>query len=185
MRDDVLSCARAESDADSAAPAYAVAPIATRAAVRAVKPDGTNTNRTAAAGSAARERTARSTPAGYRKISPKHRLGADPRALAGRPLRRRPLPPPAAGAPVADTGNFGGDGTRGRSPSPAKPGRHARPAIVRPPADTPNCNTAPAAAGARRIARIPSAGSDAASAPDKSLAPDKILDHAQEDPRER
>ena len=63
--------------------------------------------------------------------------------------------------------------------------RHAKHATALPLADTPDCNTAPADSGAQRTARIPSAGSDAASAPDKSLAPDEIVDHAQEDPRER
>lgn len=185
MCDDVLSCARVESDADCAAPLYAAVPTAPRARARAVKPDGTSTNRTADAGSAAWGQTTRSSPAGHRKIFPKSRLGADPRVGPGRFLQQRPLPPPAAPAPAGDTGNSGSDDTRDRLPSSAMPGRHAKHATALPPADTPGCNTAPVDSGAQRTARTPSAGSDAASAPDKSLASDEIVDHAQEDPRER
>lgn len=185
MCGDVLSCARAESDADSAAPVYAAAPTGPRAATRAVKPDGTSMNRTADVGSAAWEQTTRSSPAGHRKIFPNPRLGADPRAGPGRPPQLQPAPPPPAHAPAADTGNSGADDTPGPLPSSARSGQHAKHATALPPADTPDCNTAPAVAGAQRTARIPSAGSDAASAPDKSLAPDQIVDHAQEDPRER
>lgn len=183
MCDDVLSCATVESAADCAAPVYAATPTGPRAGARAVKPDGTSTNRTADAGSAAWEQTTRSSPAGHREIFPNSRLGADPRTGPGRPLQW--LPRPAAHVPAADTGNSGGDGTPGPLPSSARSGGHAKHAIVLPLADTPDCNTAPAAVGAQRTARIPSAGSDAASAPDKSLAPDQIVDHAQEDPRER
>jgi|GEM_PF-5796586 hypothetical protein len=185
MCDDVLSCARVESNADRAALVYAASPTSPRAGARAVKPDGTSTNRTADADSAAWEQTTRSSPAEHKKIFPKSRLGADPRAGPGKPLRRLPLPPPAAPAPAADTGNSDADGTPGLLPSSARPGRHAKHAIARPPADTPDCNTAPAAAGAQRTARIPSASSGAASDPDESLAPDETVDHAQEDPRER
>jgi hypothetical protein len=175
MCDDVLSCATVESDADCAAPVYAVAPTSPRAAARAVKPDGTSTNRTADAGNAVWKQTTRSSLAGHREIFPNFRLGADPRAGPGRPLPQRPLPPPAASAPAGDTGNSGGDDTRDRLPSSAMPGRHA---TALPPPDTPGCNTAPADSGAQRTARIPSAGSDAASAPDKSLASDEFVDHA-------
>jgi hypothetical protein len=185
MCDDVLSCARVESDADSTAPVYAAVPTAPRAAAHAVKLDGTSTNRTADADSAVWEQTTRSSPAGHRKIFPNSRLGADPRAGPGKPLRRLPLPPPAAPAPAADTGNSGDDGTLGPLPSSARLAWHAKHAIALPPADTPDCNTAPAAAGAQRTARIPSAGSVGASDPDESLAPDETVDHAQEDPRER
>ena len=55
------------------------------------------------------------------------RLGADPRAGPGRFLQQRPLPPPAARAPAGDTGNSAGDDTRGRLPSSARSGRHAKP----------------------------------------------------------
>jgi hypothetical protein len=185
MCDDVLSCATVESNADCANPLYAAVPTAPRAAARAVKPDGTSTNRTADAGSAARKQTTRSSPAGHRKIFPKSRLGADPRAGLGKPLPQRPLPPPAARASVADSDNSDADGTPGPLPSSARPGRHAKRATAPPPADTPDCNTAPTATEAQRTARIPSAGSGAASAPDKSLVSDEIVDHAQEDPRER
>jgi len=185
MCGDVLSCARVESDGDCLAPVCADAPTAPHAGGLAVKPDGTSTNRTADAGIAAREQTTRSSPAGHRKIFPKSRLGADPRALPGRPLRLRPLPLPAARAPAADTGNSGGDGTRGPLPSSAMPGWHAKHATALPPADRPDCNISPAATGAQRTARIPSAGSGVASAHDKSLATDKIVDHHEVDPRER
>lgn len=185
MCDDVLWCATVESDADRAAPVYAVVPTSPRAAARAVKPDGTSTNRTADAGNAAWEQTARSSPAGHKKIFPKPRLGADPRAGPGRHLPQRPLPPPAAPSPAADTGNSGADGTPGPLPSSARSGGHAKHATALPPADTPDCNIVPADSGAQRTARIPSAGSDAASALEKSLAPNEIVDHAQEDPRER
>ena len=170
MCGDVLSCARVESDGDCLATVCADAPTAPHAGGLAVKPDGTSTNRTADAGIAAREQTTRSSPAGHRKIFPKSRLGADPRALPGRPLRLRPLPLPAARAPAADTGNSGGDGTRGPLPSSAMPGWHAKHATALPPADRPDCNISPAATGAQRTARIPSAGSGVASAHDKSLA---------------
>lgn len=183
MCDDVLSCARVESDADCAALVYAAAPTSPRAGARAVKPDGTSTNRIVDVGSAAWEQTTRSSPAGHKKIFPKSRLGADPRAEPVMPLQRLPLL--AARAPAADTGNSGGDGTPGPRPSSAMPGQHAKRANAPPLSDTPDCNTAPADSGAQRTARIPSAGSDAASASGKSLAPNEILDHAQEDPRER
>jgi hypothetical protein len=182
MCDDVLSCATVESAADCAAPFCAAAPTGPRAGGHAVKLDGTSTNRTADAGSAAWEQTTRSSPAGHKKILPKSRLGADPRAEPG-PLQR--LPPPVAHAPAADSDNSGGDGTRGPLPCSAMPGRRAKHATALPLADTPDCNTAPADSGAQRTARIPSAGSDGASASGKSIAPDEILDHAQEDPRER
>ena len=47
MRDDVLSCAKAESDDDLAAPLSAAVPTAIPAGSLAVKPYGTSTNRIA------------------------------------------------------------------------------------------------------------------------------------------
>ena len=183
MCDDVLSCARVESDADCVAPLYAAVPTTPRAGAHAVKPDGTSMNRTADADIAVGEQTTRSSLAGHRKIFPNSRLGADPRAGPGRPLQW--LPPPVARALAADSDNSGSDGTPGPLSSSARSERRAKHATALPPADTPDCNTVPADSGAQRPARIPSAGSAAASAPDKSLAPDQIVDHAQENPRER
>jgi hypothetical protein len=185
MCGDVLFCARAESDADCAAPVYAAVPTAPHAGSLGVKLDGTSRNRTADAGSAAREQIARSSPAEHRELFPKPRLGADPRAPPRRTARQRPAPPPAARAPAGDTGNSGDDGTRGHLPSSAMPGWHANTATGPLHPDTPDCNTAPAATGAQRTARTPSTDSDAASAPDKSLALKKIVDHDEVDPRER
>src|SRR5271157_1646559 len=99
---DVLSCARAESGDDSADSLYAAAPIAPRAGERDVKPDGISTNRIVDVASAARERTARSSPDGHKKIFPKRRLGAHPRTRPGGLPRLRPAPPPAARGPAAD-----------------------------------------------------------------------------------
>ena len=185
MCGDVLSCARVESDGDCVVPLCAAVPTAIRAARRAVKPDGISTSRTADGGNAARERTTRSRPGGHRKIFPKHRLGADPRVPLGRTARQQPVPPPAAGAPALNTDNSGTDGTRGHLPSSARSGGHAKNATALPLADTPDCNTVLAATGAQRTARTPSADNAAVSAPDKSLAPDKIVDHDEVEPRER
>ena len=181
MCDDVLSCAKVESDADCAAPVYAVVPTVSRAAARAVTPDGTSTNRTADAGNAAREQTTRSSPAARREIFPKHPLGAHPRA----PSPRSPVPPPAAGGHAADTDNSVDGGTPARPRSSARLGRHANVATGPPPADTPHRNTAPGHIRAGRTARSLSKDSAAAAATGWSLALKKIVDHAELDPRER
>jgi hypothetical protein len=185
MCDDVLSCARVESDADCAAPLYAVVPTAPRAGARDVKLDGTSTNRTADADSAVWEQTTRSSPAGHRKIFPKSRLGADPRAGPGRPPPQRPLPPPAAHAPVDDTDNSVDGGTRARAPSSAKSGWHANAANGPLHPDRPVRNTATGYIRAQRTARSLSTDSGAAVAIDWSLALKKIVDHHEVDPRER
>ena len=185
MCDDVLSCARGESDADSAVPVYAVAPTASRAGGRAVKPDGTSMNRTAGAGNAAPGQTTRSTPAGHREIFAKRRLGAHPRAPPPRPPRWPPVPPPAAGGHAADTDNSVDGGTPALPRSSARPGRHANVATGPPPADTPHRNTAPGHIRAGRTARSLSRDSAAAAATGWSLALKKIVDHAELDPRER
>lgn len=185
MCDDVLSYATVESDADRAAPFYAVVPTSPRAGARAVKPDGTSTNSTADAGNAVWEQTIRSSPAGHKKISPKSRLGADPRAGPGRRLPQRPLPPPAAPSPAGDTGNLVDAGTRARVPSSAMSGWHANAAIGPLHPDKPVRNTATGHIRAQRTAHSLSTDSGAAVALDWSLALKKIADHHEVDPRER
>ena len=185
IRGDVLSCATAESDDGLLDPASAVVPIAAHAGLHAVKPCSINRNRTAAAGSAASERTTRSSPDGHREIVPNRRLGADPRTEPRRPLPRRSAPPPAAAAPALDTGNSAGGDTGGHGPSSAMPGWHANAANGRLRPDMPGRSTAPGHVRAGRVARSLSAGSAAAVAPDRSLALKKIVDHAELDPRER
>jgi hypothetical protein len=64
-------------------------------------------------------------------------------------------------------------------------GGNANAASDPPPADTRGCNTATGDIGGRRTVRSLSANSDAAAAPDKNLARNKIVDHDQLDPRER
>ena len=182
---DVLSSAKAESDDETATSLSAVAPILPRAARRAVKLDGTSTNRTADAANAALGQTIRNSRVGNRKIFQKSRLGADPRRAS--PLTRGPPPAPtgAADAPALDTGNSAGGGTRALPPSSASSAGHATNANGLPPSDRPDCNTATAGSGAGRTARSPSTGSGGASARKTGLALDQIVDHAQEDPRER
>ena len=109
-------------------------------------------------------------------------------APAARPPPRRSGCPRAtapflvAGAAARDTGDSAGDGTAGHFPSSARSGRHAKNATAWPPPYTPGCNTAIAATEAERMLRTASTNSAAATAPDKSLASDKIVDHHQEDP---
>ena len=127
---------------------------------------------------------ARSIPAGCKEIFPQRRLGAGPRA-ARRPLpRQQPALLPPAGAPARDTGNFAGDGTGGPIPSSAKSGPPANAANAGRPRGTAACNTASAGAAAETPARSLLADTGAALAPDKSLAPDAIVSHDQEGPRE-
>jgi hypothetical protein len=185
IRGDVLSSATAVSGDDLTAPASAAVPSAARAGSLAVKPDGTSSNRTAAVGNAAMERTTRSSLAAHKEIFSRRRLGAGPRTASGRLLRRRPVPHPAAAARVADTGNSVGGGNPDHPRSFARSGPPANVAIVLRHVDTPDCNTATAATGVQRIGRSPSTGSAVAVALDKSLAPDKIVDHHEVDPRER
>jgi len=185
MCDDVLSCATVESDADCTAPVYAAAPTAPRARARAVKLDGTSTNRTADAGSAVWEQTTRSSPAGHKENFPKYRLGADPRSPPGRSARQRPVPPPAARGPVDDTDNSVDGGTRARAPSSARSGWHANAANGPLHPDRPVRNTATGQIRAQRTARSLSTDSGAAVALDWSLALKKIVDHHEVDPRER
>jgi len=182
---DVLSLATAESGDDLTAPFSAAVPNEPHAGSLAAKPCGTSTNRTAAAASAARERTTRSSPDGHKKISPNRRLGAHPRARPRRPARKRPAPPLAARGPARDSGNSADGGTPGHGLSAARSGWHANAASGPLHPDTPHRNTAPGRTRAGRTARSLSIGSDAAVAPDKSLALKKIVDHDEVDPRER
>ena len=185
MCDDVLSCARVESDGDCAAPVYAAAPTAPRAAARAVKPDGISTNRIVDEGNAARERTTRNSPDGHKESFPKYRLGADPRTPPGRSARQRPVPPPAVRGPVDGTDNSVDDGTRAHAPSSARSGWHANAANGPLHPDRPVRNTATGHIRAQRTARSLSTDSGAAVAIDWSLALKKIVDHHEVDPRER
>jgi hypothetical protein len=185
IRGDVLSCARAESGDDCAAPVYVAVPTALHVAELAVKRDGISRNRTADAAIVAREQIDRSSPDGHKEIFPRLRLGADPRTPPGRPPPQRPAPPPAAHAPAGDTGNSAGDGTGGHLPSSAMSGWHANAASGPPPLDMPDRNTATGHIRAQRTARSLSTGSGAASAHGKNLAPNKIVDHHGVDPRER
>ena len=182
--DDVLSCARAGSGGDSADHACAVVPIAPPVGSHVVKRDGTSTNRTADAANAAQEQTTHSSPGGHKEIFPKPRLGADPRTPP-EPSPRRLAPLLAADAPVADIDNSAGGGTRGRFPSSARSAWHANAATDRPPTDMPDYNTAIAATRAQRTVRSLSTDSDVAADPGRSLAPDKIVDQNEVDPRER
>ena len=204
MPDDVVSCAKAESYDDLAAPLSSAVPTAIPAESLAAKPFGTSTNRSAGVDNGEPERTTHSSPAGHRRIFPPCRLGADPRMVSrSHPPRPAPLPasggpaplgsvprgrlapPPAALAPAGDTGNTAAGGTPARSESYANPGWPANAANDRQPPDTPDCNTAPGHTAAQRTLRSLSAGNVAAAAPDKSLALKKIVDHYEVDPRER
>jgi hypothetical protein len=113
------------------------------------------------------------------------RLGDHPRAGPRRPALPRPVPLRAADAPALDSGNSAGGGTPGHGPSASRLGWHANAAGGRLHPDTPHCNTAPGAIGAQRTARSLSTGSGAAAAPDRSLAPEKIANQNEVDPRER
>jgi hypothetical protein len=172
MRDDVLSCATAGPCAGLVARVSSAVPSVIPAGSPVAKPFGTSTNRTAGAGNAPMERTARSSPAGHRSTLPNSRLGADPRTTSGSPPprpaplpawgcpvplgslpRRRLAPPPAALAPAGDTGNTAADGTPARRESYATPDWHANAANDRPRPDTPDCNTVPAHTGGQRTLR--------------------------------
>jgi hypothetical protein len=185
MSGDVLSCARVESDDDRLTLVCAVVPTVPHVAERDVKPDGTSRNRIADEATAVSGQTDRSSPAGYKKIFLRHRLGADPRAPPRLPVRQRTVPIPAVDAPALDTGSSAGGGTRGPVPSSATSGKPASVASGLPPPGTPDRNTATGHTADRRTARIPSIGSDAAVAHNKSLALQKIVDHHEVDPRER
>jgi hypothetical protein len=139
---DVLSCARAESGDDYPVSPYAAVPSGPHAGGLVVKPDGTSTNRTAAAASVAWDRTTRSSPAGNKRLFAKYHLGAHPRA----PPRRRPpwplVPPPAAGESAADIDNSVDGDIHARPRSFARSGWHAIVASGLLPPDTPHRNTA-------------------------------------------
>jgi hypothetical protein len=185
IRGDVLSSAKAVSGDDPTARVSAAVPTAARVGSRAVKPCGTSSSRTAAAAIAAWERTARSSPAGHRKISPNPRLGARPRAVPRRPVQQRLALPLPVGGPALDSGDTARGGTPGLPPSSAKSGWHANAANGLPRPGTPHCNTASGHTRAGRTARSLSTGSDDDAAPDRSLAREKIDDHDEVDPRER
>lgn len=190
MCDDVLSCARRESDADSAVPVYAAAPTASRAGEHAVKPDGTSMNRTADAGSAAREQTTRSSPDERREFFLQPRLGAHPRTgprwppQSFRQTRQPPVPPPVARGHAPGTDNSVDGDTPARPRSSARPDRHATAATAPPPPGILPRNTVPGHIRAGRTARSLSRDSAAAAATGWSLALKKIVDHAELDPRE-
>jgi hypothetical protein len=140
--DDVLSCAKGVSDGDRQPFVYAAGPTALHAATRDVKLDDTTGNRIAAADSAAREQTTRSSPDVYKKIFFQPRLGAGPRTARRQAAGQ--LPPPDAHAPAVDIDNSGNDGTAGRLPSYATSAERASAATAGLPADTPDCNNATA-----------------------------------------
>ena len=185
MRDDVLSSAKAVSDDDSTAHVYAAAPSDFRAGSPAVKPCGTSKSRTADGDSTARARTTHSSRVGHKEIFPNRRLGAHPRDRPRRPALPQPDRLLAAHRAVADSGCSADGGTPGHGPSAARLGWHANAASGRLHPDTPRRNTAPGHTRAGRTARSLSTGSAAAVAPDRSLAPEKIVDHDEVDPRER
>jgi hypothetical protein len=146
MCDDVLSCAKGVSDGDRQPFVYVAGPTALHAATRDAKLDDTTGSRIAAADSAAREQTTRSSPDVYKKIFFQPRLGAGPRTA----LRQAPrqLPPPDVHAPAVDTDSSDNDDTAGRLPSCATSAERASAATAVPPADTPDCNNATADNGA-------------------------------------
>jgi hypothetical protein len=180
IRDDVLSHATGVSGGDHPAPVSAAVPTAPHAEELAVKPCGISTNRIADAAIAAKERTDRSSPDGRREIFSQTPLGAGPRPALQQSLAAFLV----ADGPAGDIGDSADDGTGGHPPSSARSGWHANTAIAWLTVDTPDCNTAIGDTEAERTARTLSTGSGAASALGKSLAPEKIVDHAQVDPRE-
>jgi hypothetical protein len=185
MCGDVLSCARAECDADYGDPVCAVVSTASHVGSLAVRLDGISRYRNADEGNAVRERRACSSPDGHKKIFPKCRLGADPRVPLGWTPRLRPVQSPAAHEPAGDTGNSAGGDTPGLPLSSARSGWHANAASGLLPPDMPDHNTATGHTRAERTARSLSTDNGAASASDKSLALKKFVDHEEPDPRER